>query len=291
MSYSENDLPRTNKRSREDDEEVRASQRSRRTCSPRSEDGLPSSRALTPFDCSVNSVPPSRPFTFVDCNLHDGRPPVPPLNKLAAVGVQCWVPEKVTIQDVQNSYNNEIESGRLHSTLIPHLLADNTPNATWNPYNLRAAGLCTACLNTEKIDRLHKRLQGIKDVVPVAAKWKKQIENHGLTPVAMLEILRAAFGHSHANQFQPRPDKTGYRTPAMILVMAQYFFDQAGALEKKSTVARRAVAIDRLVGYALMRVFEVVYNLTPAQVCTISFPFSTALTQSGRRIYEAILQR
>jgi hypothetical protein len=268
---SENGLPETNKRKRPDDGEVTAGKKSQCTDGP---------RPLTGFPLSERQLP------FVDCNVYDGRSSAyqVPLggNKHADLNLVFWEPkpDTVSLLHVQRSYTEAIKAGHLLSTWIPRLQsadglpadnlpANDLPNVRWDPYALTAGGLCTALLDKGKIGKLKRQLQGIIEAVPNTAEWEERTKEYGLIPAAMLEILLVAFGCVPARREQPIPaNETGSKIPH-ILMMAQHFLGRAGTLEKENAISTQAMSIARLVGYALMRVCEVVDKLTPAQVCLI----------------------
>ena len=123
-------------------------------------------------------------------------------------------------------------------------------------------GLCNALLDEKKLCRLQKQLGQITEHVPNSTQWAARIEDYELTPAHLLDILLIAFGRSQAYQMQPTCDgELPY-----ILVIAEYFLGRAEILEKQNTISKHAVAVARIVGYALMRVCEVVDQLTPSEV-------------------------
>ena len=171
----------------------------------------------------------------------------------------------ISIEDVQNSYKKAISGRKLHSSYLPRLKPVEDPLI--NPYALAGNVLGAALLTEEKLDRLRDQLEQITKV-PNSTQWVAQTKEYRLTPEDLHEILLVTFGRGLAHWEQPmHPSEMPH-----ILIIAEYLLDRAETLKKQTLISGRAEAIARIIGYALMRVCEVVDKLSPSQVCRIRTP-------------------
>jgi len=194
----------------------------------------------------------------------DGLPPQPPSKRRkssrADKSRDLFVPwEPVTIQNVQESYREAMNAGWLHSSSVPRLKP--AVHKTWDPYVL-TKNFNSALLEKNALCKLHKQLDKTLKTVPEVTRWATQIEECGLIPTNLSDILRTAFGFEVHQIRQPIADG---EMPWMLR-MASFLLDRANTLEAEQTISRQAMAVARIVGYALMRVCEVADGLTTSQV-------------------------
>jgi hypothetical protein len=127
-------------------------------------------------------------------------------------------------------------------------------------------GLSHALLDEEKLTKIRNQLIRTVARVPKATEWTAQTEECGLTRRNLHEILLVAFGWTEPHQTEQ--PTAGGKMP-YILRIAAVLLGRADSLEAKQTTYGRVIAVTRMVGYALMRVCEVVDELTPSQVSII----------------------
>lgn len=174
-----------------------------------------------------------------------------------------------------------MEAGQLRSTSLPQLKsADHSPINCWDPYMLTKERLSSALLDDQRLHELKEQLGHTLGAVPDAARWTTEIERCGLTPTNLSEILQVVFGFMEVHQIR-EPTASG-KTP-YILMMASFLLDRADILEAQQTVSRQAMAVARIVGYALMRVCQVAEDLTYSQVSMIGI-FSTYYANVKRSV-------
>ena len=264
-----NRLVQTSNRKESDHREVTASQTSKRIGSgPPPSNGIPHSKRLE--------------LSFSHCDDYDVRSSkyvLPPDGyKLAALNVVFYDPEPDSIRQVQTSYAEALESGALLSKFVPRQQsAKDPPNMCYDPYRLASGVLSTALLDAKNLSKLKRLRQYITEVVPNATEWEKRANQFGFTPGNMREILQIACGRLEAHPKQPAACGDPDGNMPHILAIAEQFLSRADTLREKNIISGQAEAIARLVGYSLMRVCEVVHELTPLEVCLSQSLVSTTL--------------
>jgi hypothetical protein len=251
-------------------------------------DRIPTSNddLLTSFiTWKLEAQPPSKPW-----KLYDGRKESDPLKsfitwKLESQPPSKFVPwnEPVSIEDVRKSYVWAKDAGQLQSSSLPQLetgLADTPPTERWNPYILTKWLLRHALLDDEKLENLRNQFKWVKQRVPKATQWTAKTKKCGLTPADLHELLRTVFTSGAActrssNEARSRQSTANSEMP-YILRIAATLIHHADRFETLPTSSQRAIAIARIVGYALMRVSEAAGEVTTAQVSILHLSISHA---------------
>lgn len=246
--------------------------------------------------------------------LDEGPPHKPSGDKSIVLSFVTWKPDEDTsIQDVRESY----ERAKLQFPSLPRLgeRADHAPGLTkkladshlaesWDPFILTKWLLRYALLDDEKLANLRRQLKLIAQRVPNGTQWTARTEKCGLTPTDLHELLRTAFtsvptdprkllGSAPTrsdNEVSSREPTPAGEFP-YILRIAAALLHQATSFDALQTTFRRATAITRIVGYALMRVSEAAGEVTTPQVSIFYECPHTALIQPGQRLYEDAVQR
>jgi hypothetical protein len=171
-------------------------------------------------------------------------------------------PTNVTLKEVQDAYEKARRDGKLQSPFVPRS-EEVSSSLCWNPYILPTRTISLALLDEEKLDDLRKKIKSITQRVPLATQWIPKTQEKALTPGHLRTIIRIACGSSTA---EPRVLVDGKVSP--ILVIASSFLHHADRLEAGKMV-QRGVAVARLIGYSIMRVYEAVEGEDGAKVSNI----------------------
>jgi hypothetical protein len=226
----------------------------------------------TRFDLpTLNSESPPRGIDFVIWKP-DNEPP-PKRQRLSAGGRQLiysfvhWKSEgDISLQDVEESYTRAKENGHLRSSSLPRLESKSSDLERWDPYTLKKKCLSSAQLDEEKLQNIEDRLKQMVALIPKATQWTAETKRRNLTSADLYDILLITLGCDKARQTQRWI--THGEMPVILKTVAT-LLDRVESLEAEKTVYTRVIAVNRIVAYALMRVCEVVDELTPNQASSI----------------------
>ena len=108
-------------------------------------------------------------------------------------------------------------------------------------------------MDEANIDELNQQVNAIVDKVPRAENWETYCLKRGLTPERVNEIIQLAVGRR-----KPTSVSQPNNTATSIVRFGFQLFDRAGRLSTDHITFRRAAALTRLIGSALMVVSNAV---------------------------------
>jgi hypothetical protein len=194
---------------------------------------------------------------------------------------QIWKPPRpheLSLQDVHKAYKQAKNEGCIMSSELPRLQAASLmePGSIppWDPYVVEKEHLRHAMLDKRKLEELRKQLAEVVNIVPEGAQWAVATAKSSLAPQDLRTILSACFGRT--TEASMSPQTSDIDTP-YIPKMAAILFRRS----EKQLTNKRVSTLTRIVGFALMRVFETTQEVTSAQVSSIQLrPYIYGLTEN-----------
>ncbi|KUJ13174.1 uncharacterized protein LY89DRAFT_784933 [Mollisia scopiformis] len=175
-------------------------------------------------------------------------------------------PHEISIEDVQKSYSRVVENGQFQPSFVPQLGTDPHRSDRWDPYILQKKFLSQAQLDEEKVETMRKHLNKIRKQVPESTVWEATMKQHNLDPQHVQDILEMVFCWDKGLEPPRQRQVSDNDDKPAILKTAAGLLRSASDLEGNNKLWTRVAALQRMVGYALMRVCEVADNLTRPQV-------------------------
>jgi hypothetical protein len=195
---------------------------------------------------------------------------------------QIWKPHKLSLQDVHKAYKRAKKEGRIMSSELPRLQAASLMEpgsiTPWDPYVVEKKHLHHALLDEKKLEEVRKQLAEVVNIVPEGAQWAVATTKSSLAPHDLRTILSAGFGRNTEASMLPQ---TSDIDMPYIPKMATILFRRSESSKQKQLTNKRVSTLTRIVGFALMRVFEATQQVTSAQVSSIQLrPYIYGLTEN-----------